>query len=211
MKHNNTLLKIHEDVAADHYDRGIRSNLFQKYWHSRRFKEVNKIITPISGNILNIGCHSGLFTEKIIRKTSVKGVYGIDVSKSAIEKAKKRIPKGHFQVADAHKLPFTNNTFNAVFCLEVLEHVDYPDQVILEIKRVLKKGGYGVILVPTDTLLFKLIWFLWNLKYKVWFHTHVQSFTNSKLEDLITKNGLKVTKLKIFNLGMLKLVKFSKA
>ncbi len=210
MKHYKTLLERHEEVSADHYDRGIKNNIFQRYWHSKRFIEVEKLITSVSGDILDIGCHSGLFTKRIHGKLLPNKIYGVDVSKVAIGRAKKRIPSGYFQIADAQNLPFENNTFAAVFCLEVLEHVDYPQKVLSEIKRVLKKGGYSVLLVPMDNLLFKLIWFFWNLKYKVWTHTHVQSFTNSKLEDLIEEKGLKITDSKTFHLGMLKLVKFLK-
>lgn len=210
MKHNKSLLERHEDVPSDHYDLAIQNNWFQKYWHWRRFLEVDKYITPVSGKVLDIGCHSGLFTQRVIKKTSSHEIYGIDLSPKAIEGVKQRIPFGNFKVADAQDLPFADNSFDAIFCLEVIEHVDDPEKVILGIKRVLKKRGYGVILVPTDNLLFKFIWFLWNLKYKVWSHTHVQSFTNSKLEDLIEMNRLKITHSKIFNLGMLKLVRFSK-
>lgn len=212
MKNENlrSLQERHEDVPADHYDLAIRNNIFQKYWHLRRLAEVDKFVIAVGGNVLDVGCHSGLFTDRIIKKITPSGVYGIDVSPGAIKKARKRIPEGHFHVTDAQQLPFRDNFFDAVFCLEVLEHVDYPDKVLSEIKRVLKKGGYGIILVPTDNLLFKLIWFLWNLKYKVWTHTHVQSFTNTTLEDLIKKNGLKVIDSKTFHLGMLKLVKFLK-
>lgn len=206
-----TLLERHEEVSSDHYDSAIQNNWLQKYWHWRRFSEVDKFITPVSGKVLDIGCHSGLLTQRIIKKTSSHEIHGIDLSPKAIEGAKKRITSGSFKVADAQDLPFGDNSFDAIFCLEVIEHVDEPEKVIAEIKRVLKKGGYGVILVPTDNLLFKLIWFLWNLKYKVWSHTHVQSFTNSKLEDLIKKNNLKITHSKTFNLGMLKLVRFSKS
>lgn len=206
-----TLLERHEDVPAEHYDVAIKKNVFQKYWHFRRFMEVDKFVIPVSGNILDVGCHSGLFTSRIIKKMDdVGGIYGVDVSRCAIDRAKKRIPKGHFKIADAHKLPFPGNFFNAVFCLEVIEHVDYPQQVISEIKRVLKRGGYAILLVPTDNLLFKIIWFLWTLKYKVWRHTHIQSFNGDKLEKLIESNKLKIIESKKFNLGMLKMVKFIK-
>ena len=42
-----SLLEIHEDVPAEHYDVGIKRNLFQKYWHFRRFKEILKVIKPV--------------------------------------------------------------------------------------------------------------------------------------------------------------------
>ena len=205
-----TLQEIHEDVPADHYDKGIKDNLFQKYWHWRRFKEVLSVIKEVDGPVLDIGCHSGTFTEKILRKIKSKKIYGIDISPRAIELAKKRIPFGNFQVADATNLPFKDNFFDAVFCLEVLEHVDDPKKVVDEIKRVLKISGYAILLIPTDNKLFQIVWSLWTLYYPVWRHAHVQSFSENVLEELLKNAGLKIDLVKKFNLEMLKIIVVSK-
>ncbi len=205
-----SLQEIHEDVPADHYDKGLKKNVFQKYWHSRRFSEVLKVVKPVTGKILDIGCHSGTFTKRIVQKIGTDKVYGIDISPSAIKLAQVRIPFGHFSVGDAQKLTFPANTFEAVFCLEMLEHVDDPAAVISEIKRVLKPGGYGVILVPTDNRLFRWVWFLWTMYYSVWRHAHVQSFQGKELETMLKSFGFKIKQSKTFNQGMLKLVVFEK-
>lgn len=205
-----TLVEIHEEVPADHYDEGIRRNLFQKFWHARRFSEIGKVIEEVKGPVLDVGCHSGTFTEFILKHIKSKEIYGVDISHSAIDRIKKRISYGHFQVGDGAQLPFKNNFFEAVFCLEVLEHVDNPLQVLSEIKRVLKKDGYGVLLVPTDNKLFRIVWFIWTFYYPVWRHAHVQSFSTYSLESKIKHVGLKIDTVKTFNLGMLKLVKFTK-
>ncbi len=205
-----SLLEIHEDVPAEHYDVGIKKNLFQKYWHSRRFKEVLKVIKSVTGPVLDVGCHSGTFTNVILNKIGSRDIYGIDISPEAIKLAQKRIPFGHFEVADATKLPFKSDLFDAVFCLEVLEHVDDPLSALREIYRVMKKGSYGVVLVPSDNKLFKIVWFIWTLVYPVWRHAHVQSYSNGTLEKTIEKLDFKIKLVKDFNLGMLKLIVFEK-
>jgi SAM-dependent methyltransferase len=50
--------------------------------------------------------------------------------------------------ADAHALPFADASFDAVVCLEVLEHVRDPGQVLGEIARVLKPGGKAWLSMP---------------------------------------------------------------
>lgn len=207
---NTKLDTIHENISPAHYDVGIQRNLFQRYWHWRRFKEVLSVVDPLDGNIADLGCHSGLFTEKIVNVVKPKEIYGVDISKVAIERAKKRIKGGNFLVGDIQKLPLKNNYFDAVFCLEVLEHVDYPKVVLKEMYRIMKRGGYGLVLVPTDNFIFKIVWFLWNLRYPVWKHVHVQSFEHSTLESLIKETGFRIIIVKSFHLGMLKLVKFRK-
>ena len=118
-----------------------------------------------------------------------------------------------FQVGLAEDLEFKSNYFDAVFCLEVLEHVQKPTKVLSEFKRVMKKGGYGVFLVPSDNFLFRAIWYIWLHFYPrgwVWKDTHVQSFQSSGLSKLCKKIGFKVEKDIKFNLGMLHLVKVRK-
>lgn len=43
--------------------------------------------------------------------------------------------------ADAHQLPFEDEKFDVILCMEVLEHLHTPHVAISEMKRVLKKGG----------------------------------------------------------------------
>lgn len=50
--------------------------------------------------------------------------------------------------ADAARLPFRSDDFDGVVCLEVLEHVPDPAQVVGEISRVLKPGGRAWISMP---------------------------------------------------------------
>ncbi len=49
---------------------------------------------------------------------------------------------------DAHHLPFADESFDAVICKSVLEHVEDPVKVVSEMKRVLRPGGYGIVYVP---------------------------------------------------------------
>jgi len=51
-------------------------------------------------------------------------------------------------LADAHKIPFKNKTFDCVICNAVLEHVRQPEIVLSEINRVLKQDGLLWISVP---------------------------------------------------------------
>lgn len=48
-------------------------------------------------------------------------------------------------VANSHKLPFKDDTFDLVTCVETLEHDDRPFDTMKEIYRVLKKGGKVIL------------------------------------------------------------------
>ncbi|WP_297325045.1 class I SAM-dependent methyltransferase [Nitrosomonas sp.] len=49
---------------------------------------------------------------------------------------------------DIHDLPFENESFDAVVCISILEHVPYPLKAISELKRVLKPGGKIWVQLP---------------------------------------------------------------
>ena len=49
---------------------------------------------------------------------------------------------------DGNKLPFASNSFDAIVCTEVLEHVENIDTVINELYRVLKPRGRMIITTP---------------------------------------------------------------
>jgi SAM-dependent methyltransferase len=51
-------------------------------------------------------------------------------------------------IGDGHQLPFHDNAFDAIISEAVLEHVLEPKQVVAEIYRVLKPGGYVCAAVP---------------------------------------------------------------
>lgn len=207
---------LHENVPPDWYFRSIQENVFQRYWHGRRFDEVTKLIeVNPKAKILDIGSADGVFTKKILDKSNAKEIIGIDVLKTSVDWANshwKKEKRMNFRLGDAHKLKFKNGAFDAVFAFEVLEHVVSPEEVLREIKRILKPRGYAIFLVPTDSFLFKTGWDLvWTkTRGKVWDDTHIQSFTKSSLPDLARKVGYKVEEDKEFILGMLHLIKVRK-
>jgi len=51
---------------------------------------------------------------------------------------------------DIHQIPFEDNTFDVAFCNHVMEHVDDDIKAMSELYRVLKPGGWAIILSPQD-------------------------------------------------------------
>ena len=49
---------------------------------------------------------------------------------------------------DIHNMPFNDNDFDIVICNHVLEHVEDDIIALKEIRRILKKNGYGIVMIP---------------------------------------------------------------
>jgi ubiquinone/menaquinone biosynthesis C-methylase UbiE len=201
--------EAHEEVPGNYYHEAIKINVLQRFWHTQRIKQIRKILeNNLSEKILDVGCHGGKLTSEIQKELPKAQIDGIDISKQAIYFAKKKYKKIHFEVGRAEKLPYKANSFNLVTCFEVLEHVPNPEIVISEISRVLKKGGQTIILVPSENLLFQMIWYFWTHfgPGRVWHHTHVQKFDKQKLDELLQVKGFRIKERKQFILGMLLLI-----
>lgn len=207
--------ELYENTPPNWYFESIRVDFFQRIWHKTRFNNVSKVIEKVSGKVLDIGSADGTFSKVILEKSKASKLVGIDVLKTSIDWANKhwRDHRMKFLVGDAHSPKFPKNTFDAVFMMEVLEHVANPKLVLKEVKRILKKGGFGVFLVPSDSFLFRTIWFFWLHFYPrgwVWEHSHIQTYRRNFLPKLCKSIGFKVEVDKKFNLGMLHLVKVRK-
>lgn len=206
---------LHKDVPPDWYFRSIQENLFQRFWHTSRHREVKKLADRVDGGkVLDLGCADGVFTKEILTKTHASKIIGLDVVASSVKWARKHWKKYKemsFVVGDAHKLKYKDSEFDAVFALEVLEHVYEPEKVLREIKRVLKPGGYAILLVPSESKLFKIVWFLWHYMGRmVWKDTHVQDYKRNALVQICEDIGFDIERNHKFILGMLQAVKVRK-
>lgn len=207
LKHNNIsprrLEKIWAQVPADYYDKGIKKNIFQKIWHGQKLKQILKILPKDSEKILDVGCSSGVLTAQIAKALPRSKVTGLDSYDKAIIFAKSKYPNVSFITADAHKLPFKNNSFDLVICTETLEHVIDPKGALLEMRRVLKNTGYAIISMDSGSILFRWVWYFWTkTKGRVWQNAHLHEFNAQILEDLIKNSGLKIKKRNYSHLGM---------
>jgi SAM-dependent methyltransferase len=88
--------------------------------------------------ILEIGCGRGSNIPKLEKRGKV---IGIDISKKLLDECKKNNPNSSFFLMSGEKTDFKPKTFDEIYCLDVIEHVDNVDQLFFEINRLIKPSG----------------------------------------------------------------------
>jgi SAM-dependent methyltransferase len=124
---------------AKHYHSYLltRSVLARFY---RNFYLYPKINTNLNGIVLDVGCGIGDFLR--FRENTI----GIDINESIVEHCKKEGLNVQYFERDA--IPFNDNYFDGAILDNVLEHIEDPGEILVEIKRVVKKGGILIVGVP---------------------------------------------------------------
>jgi len=122
---------------------------------------------------LDVGCGAGRYVSKPC------GNINLDINKP-----NRKITD--FVQADAHHLPFQDNTFEIVYCFEVIEHVESPLKMIREFHRVVKKDGTLVLSTPNAWYIRQLFQTFIRGEYKTT-PDHIASFTNVTLKQLLEK------------------------
>lgn len=200
------LEEIWHQVPPDYYQNGVSKNLLQRIWHTRKLRNVLKLVDDAGicpKNILDVGCASGWFLSRVKLRYPKSRCIGVDIYKKAIEYGKKHYKSLKLIHTDAHTLPFIDKSFDLVICTEVLEHVVSPEKVLKEIERVLSPRGTVIIEMDTGSFLFKVVWHWWtNMMRGVWKDSHIHMFNTTILQNMIKKNGFLITGKRIFNLTM---------
>ena len=96
--------------------------------------------------ILDLGCARGFYVKEIERYTD--DVIGIDISKEAIKKAVTQKVK----YGDVTELDFKTDTFDKIYSLHTIEHIENLEKFFREAGRVLKPEGIFILVYPFEPI-----------------------------------------------------------
>ena len=158
---------------------GYGNGIFTTRFYNKIYQQIEKYINRKNKvKVLDIGCAYGFMLKRFPYHFEK---YGLDVSKYAIEIAKKRHPEINFKVGEIEKkLPYPSNFFDVIIMNDVIEHLKYPEQALENMYAVLKKGGILYVTTPNLNIIRKVIF-----KYADKKEHHISLFTHSNLLKLL--------------------------
>jgi len=139
--------------SSNHWDRywKKKSDVRKVYSNEGRIADNLEKVTVLSGKLLlEVGAGTGRDSADLSRKGAI--VVVLDNSFEAIEIIRDVMGSESVTlipvIGDALALPFTSDSFQAVFHQGLLEHFEEPQRMLLENYRVLEKDGYLLVDVP---------------------------------------------------------------
>ncbi len=151
-----------EEIIANNKKYKERIELYKSYGYDvvkeRRF--ILNTAEPLSGRILEAGTGRGHFTLEIAKKGYTLVTYDIDAEMQRIAKMKVFYAglndKVNFFIEEKEKLSFKDKSFDVIFCVNTLHHIEKPDIVFNEFLRILDDNG-RIVLSDFTNKAFKIL------------------------------------------------------
>jgi len=174
--HMNNYIKTIYDVnkrPLNSYPEKLVNHLYQRFSLAPGMK------------LLEVGC--GRCDHLKIYKTFGLDVYGLDFSQDAVDLT----PEINIKECNMEKdtIPYPDEFFDVIYTKSFLEHLENPTNFLKEAKRVLKKNGTIITLVPD-----------WESNMAIYFDdfSHKSPYTTYSLKDLYEIHGLRNSDVFLF-------------
>ncbi len=181
----------------------INAEKFKDKWgfSSAYFTHVRKDIISLikrdkyeSFNVLEIGCGMGETLARIKYEFPNCSVFGIEIVSEVVDVATEKFP---ISCGNVEKITINESEkYDYIICADVLEHLRNPEEVIIKLKRNLKKGGRILTSIP-NLMNARVIYDLLhgNFTYQdagILDKTHLRFFTENEIKGMFDRCSLKI-------------------
>jgi len=154
---------------------------------ARRAAEIAELAPGMT--LLDLGCGRALLGEVVRALQPDVEYFGADLS-AAVLKRSDSAAERHLVALDASVgLPFATGSFDRIFALEALEHLESPLACLREVRRVLGERGLAIVSVPNPQCWNELVG---NLRGGRESEGHLYSWTPQTMAALAAVAGLTV-------------------
>lgn len=146
-----------EDFAHKYTEEGsgkIGGMLIDGYFRGvKRLFDATDLPQRRSVRAIEIGCGVGFSTQRL--RALLPDTVSLEASEyvgAMLPMARENNPGLTITEESVYETKHADASFDLIFLLEVLEHLDYPDKALAELGRILKPDGYLIIGVPREPI-----------------------------------------------------------
>jgi SAM-dependent methyltransferase len=160
------------------------------WWYRGRRRviraELERLPLPAGAEILDAGCGSGRTMQLLAAYGTVSG---IELSEPAAEVARAR-GVGEVVIGRLEELPWPEQSFDLITCLDVIEHTPDDRATLAELLRVCRPGGYLLVTVPAYPR-------LWSVHDEA--NHHYRRYSRTALRSAALQAGWELERMSSFN------------
>ena len=113
-----------------------------------RIDKICGLKLPKIKRLLDVGCGDGKYALAFQKAFGIDEFFGIDMGEEAVKMAGSSSINMSCMDLNKTGMPYQDNYFDMVFAGEIIEHLLSPDNLLIEVHRVLRSGGYFVVTTP---------------------------------------------------------------
>ena len=182
--------QVNEQVYTIDTVRGAFGLKYERY--------LRRLRMPVNGakpRMLEVGCGSGIFLDAATRFEW--DVHGLDISPRAIALARRHCPTATLHCSSLADAGFEAGSFDCVALWDVIEHVEDPEMVVQQARRVLRPGGLLVMETPDEgcparvlvRLLHRITGGRANVMSSMYYSAHRWYFSRRAMTLLLERSG----------------------
>jgi SAM-dependent methyltransferase len=160
------------------------------WWYRGRRRviraELDRLPLPAGARVLDAGCGSGRTLQELVDYGEVSGV---ELNTDAAALARGRA-LGEVQVGRLEELPWEDESFDLITCLDVIEHVPDDAAALTELRRVCRPGGWLLVTVPAYQA-------LWSQHDEA--NHHYRRYSRAALRSAARAGGWQLERMNSFN------------
>jgi ubiquinone/menaquinone biosynthesis C-methylase UbiE len=177
------------DQMTIQLEQSSKTHFMDRYNRKIALDGIRKKLTSKDCFYLDMGCSSGYMLEDVLEQIPKVAAVGADYFVAGLLQCHQRLPDVPLFQVDLVNCQFGANLFDAVTCLNVLEHIPDDITALRHLFRIMKPGGELVITVPMEPGLY-------DIYDQV--HHHVRRYQMKELKSKLKSAGFSILKNNYF-------------
>jgi len=166
-----------------------KTHFIDRYNRTLALEGIMPKLSHAGATYIDLGCSSGYMLEDAATAFPQAMLFGSDYFGSGLVQCHNALPNIPLLQMDVTQCPLPDNSFDAITCLNVLEHIPDDVKALKELYRLIRPEGRLVITVPMSPQLY-------DMTDEV--HFHCRRYGWKELHEKVTQTGFKILFMNYF-------------